>query len=86
MHIGQTLIACEDCCRFVANGDVPEDRPTISDDIRARITPATTVHLVNATDEDDNPTGEDWFSWSPCECCGSPLGGMRNHLAVLTAE
>jgi hypothetical protein len=28
---------------------------------------------------------EDWFSWSPCECCGNPLGGNRNRLAVLSA-
>ena len=21
-----------------------------------------------------------WFSWSPCECCKSPLGGNRQYL------
>lgn len=26
---------------------------------------------------------EDWFSWRPCECCGSPLGGNRNRLSIL---
>ena len=25
-----------------------------------------------------SPTAaESYFSWSPCECCGSPLGGNR---------
>lgn len=26
---------------------------------------------------DDNGTCEPFFSWSPCDCCGSPLGGDR---------
>lgn len=36
------------------------------------------LNLVNA----DNGE-EDWFSRSPCECCGSELAGDRNRLAVL---
>ncbi len=26
---------------------------------------------------DDNGNWEEFFSWSPCDCCGSPLGGNR---------
>lgn len=26
------------------------------------------------------PEGEAWFSWSPCECCKSHLGGDREYL------
>jgi len=25
-------------------------------------------------------TGEPWFSWSPCQCCGCHLGGNREYL------
>lgn len=26
---------------------------------------------------------EPWFSWRPCECCGSHLGGDREHLNAI---
>jgi hypothetical protein len=29
--------------------------------------------------------GESWFSWSPCECCGSHLGGDREYLYARNA-
>lgn len=28
--------------------------------------------------EGDSPSP--WFSWRPCKCCGSPLGGNREYL------
>ncbi len=32
------------------------------------------------SNEDETPhETEPFFSWSPCECCGSPLGGNREH-------
>lgn len=38
---------------------------------------------TNANDENgDGDTGIDEFSWSPCHCCGSHLGGSRYRLAV----
>lgn len=27
---------------------------------------------------------ETWFSWSPCEQCGYPLGGTREHATAFT--
>jgi hypothetical protein len=30
--------------------------------------------------------GEPWFSWSPCRCCQSSLGGMREYLYARDAE
>jgi hypothetical protein len=37
-----------------------------------------TVDMLHAHSEED--TGEPWFSWSPCECCGCMLGGNREYL------
>lgn len=28
-------------------------------------------------EQDENVGDEGYFSWSPCECCGSSLGGTR---------
>jgi hypothetical protein len=32
------------------------------------------------TPEDEGGDVDPWFSWSPCECCGSHLGGNREYL------
>lgn len=34
----------------------------------------------------DAPEGEPWFSWRPCECCKSGLGGMREYLYALDGQ
>ena len=51
-----TLDACVDCIAYVANGTVPEDRPTLADDILANLGPTDMLHLVNA--EGCNEAGE----------------------------
>lgn len=33
-----------------------------------------------AAGEDSESGGEPWFSWKPCECCKSHLGGNREYL------
>ena len=69
------LAACMDCTAYVANGTVPEDRPNLVSSIVATLGDAE--GLVCAGES------EDWFSWHPCECCASPLGGNRNLIAKL---
>lgn len=105
MRVKYTLDACVDCIAYVANGDIPEDRPYLADEIAANLGDDC-AYLVNADGCDqygklrrdlrgrkvtpDHPDyelyREDWFSWNPCECCGSHLGGDRNRLAVLREE
>lgn len=60
---------------MIANGDGEAEQ---ADKIAARW-PAP-LQLVAAEDS-DNPDG--WFSWRPCEGCGSTLGGDRYGVAVL---
>lgn len=87
------LSACIDCLAWLANGQVPEEStewPGVEEIGRIW----SGYHLVcSGPIEDENgimrdpetgepTTGEDWFSWSPCEVCGSRLGGSRNHAAA----
>jgi hypothetical protein len=64
------LSACIDCIAFLANGEIIEDRPNLPQEIAENWPPIEwTLHLKS----EENP----WFSWSPCECCGSRFGGTR---------
>jgi hypothetical protein len=74
-------MACADCIAWIANGDVPEDRPALAADIK-RVWGDAARHLVYSGGEDAEPS----FSWSPCECCGSRLGGNHEPFAVLAEE
>jgi len=71
------ISACRDCLLFVANGDLPEDGDWSPDHIE-KIWPCAEYVLVCGDTEQD-----DEFSWQPCECCGSRLGGSRHMLAAL---
>ncbi len=40
-------------------------------------------YLSTGTDwipKDQGGNVDPWFSWTPCECCGSTLGGNREYL------
>lgn len=76
------LDICVDCLVWLANGDLPEDRPELPQDIEIRWPARERWHLVPAGGEDDEPH----FSWSPCECCGSQLGGDRHKAAAWRRE
>ena len=65
--------ACEDCVMYLANGDIPEERPDLADDIAAQW--PNDKDLVIGTDTDE-------FSCRPCDCCGSRLGGSRTSFVV----
>ena len=56
---------CVDCLFFIANGDLPEDAE--------RAAEVRSIGLDWVITEDD----EGHFSWSPCDACGSRLGGQR---------
>ena len=79
------LVGCVDCLCYVANGDVPQDRPELPAIIAARY-PAP-LHVVTACEETAcEENGEGWFSWRTCDICGCRLGGERHSMAVLAPE
>jgi hypothetical protein len=84
-----TLSGCSDCRLFIANGDQPEDDDTLP----ARIDAEWSVS-DETCDQYGAVRGSLWFdivdggehvgfSWKPCECCGSHLGGDRYSLTAI---
>lgn len=61
---------CQDCLFILANGEGPDDVA----EALAKRWPVGTITLGRITDPDD-PEG--FFSSSPCDGCGSTLGGDR---------
>jgi hypothetical protein len=78
----QTLMACTDCLMFIANGDEPEDNGNQwSADNIARHWPPYQYNLCCGDSDND-----DDFSWQPCECCGSRLGGSRHEIVAIETK
>jgi len=75
MRIKQELLSCVDCVAYVANGEIPESRPHLVNEIRGRLGADARRLAVTCGDQID-------FSWAPCQCCGSLLGGSREAMVV----
>lgn len=82
---------CTDCAMLIANGETPPDMTQDETDAwLARTNDAGDVTLGRepgaldcdcwSTDTDQHIEGCErlTFSWSPCDVCGSTLGGSRN--------
>lgn len=76
-RVQYTLMACTDCLQYVANGEVAEGGQW-SPEAVSEVMGGDERWLCCGDSEID-----DEFSWSPCECCGSHLGGSRHELAVV---
>ncbi len=68
---------CGDCLQYVANGEVPEDRPELPAQVAAQWEELE-QHMCCGSSEDDEE-----FSTAPCDGCGSSLAGDRYGLVVL---
>ncbi len=71
------LSICSDCLLWIANGDdsslsaetVSEAAHLLAVQTSAALEPGTTVFLGG---------DDEWFSWAPCDACGTLLGGSRH--------
>lgn len=87
-----SLNACTDCIMLLANGQVMDGEGNdITAEIGRRIAmlwgdaEITLGALRGECDycpTDENADCEPWFTYSGCECCGSSLGGNRQHVTV----
>lgn len=77
VQVIDTLRACVDCLMYVANGELPDDRAGLDDDIDEYLDLQPGQFLCVGEDADDE------FSWHQCECCGSRLGGSRHEIIIL---
>ena len=68
------LWACDDCTLYLANGDVPEDRPNLPAEIHGQWPHDSDLVIGDESEE---------FSSQNCDCCGSSLGGARTSFVVL---
>lgn len=82
--------ACVDCFMTVALG-APSDDPDYVPAVvpLSSVAPGESVELgwrFPPRELRENPDGECvlGFSWSPCECCGSTLGGDRFAVSIVT--
>lgn len=75
---------CEECMFFEVNGELPED------DDRAKEIEEGLAKLgrvsSNFGSSEDEEDGYREFSWSPCDCCHTPLGGSRYRFALWLEE
>jgi hypothetical protein len=65
---------CTDCAMLAANGELAE----VSDCEPLGLVDGYVAVTCSGGDCDEH------FSWSPCEGCGSRLGGYRHSAVVLT--
>lgn len=93
-QVPRGLEICIDCVSLLANGEVfDSEGNNIATEHAAAIErewPDTEITLGRMHTEEclrfsdccehtDGPEPEPWFSWSPCEACGSTLGGDREY-------
>lgn len=83
---------CEDCLMYIAYGEEPEDplgrggknmEAAIERELAGRA--GHFVAGVDPTEDDEEGTGYEEFSWHECELCRSTLGGSR-HGATLVLQ
>lgn len=64
------ILICDDCRLFLANGDLPEDRPDLAEDIDHAWPHADGWSISVRGDDED-------FHAAPCDACRGPLAGGR---------
>lgn len=83
--VAEKMEACVDCVLYVANGEVTDAHGNDITDVMAdRIADHLGTEFAMCTlVVEYSESGDAWFSWSPCEICGSELGGDRLHVSAV---
>lgn len=82
--IADSLWLCIDCTIAEVNGDYSG----MEDEERAREVREALARVQERGSlapnwDSEEGTGIRDFSWNPCDCCGSHLGGSRHRFAIL---
>ena len=75
---------CEECMFFEVNGELPEDGER-AQEIEEGFDRLGEVSS-NFGSSEDGEDGYCEFSWAPCDCCGTQLGGSRYRYALWLQE
>jgi hypothetical protein len=89
-----TLAVCADCVSYLANGEVEDGMGHfITAEHAARMHAVwgedfdiSLGALGKQDEEDEDGFIEPWFSWQPCDGCGSALGGDREYATAWTEQ
>jgi hypothetical protein len=78
------IAVCVDCLLVIVGAEeiTDENGVDISERQVAAMTAVWGVDMSRMVVSSDDGT---WFSWSPCDGCGSTLGGAREKAVVLPA-
>jgi hypothetical protein len=80
---------CEDCLLSIAHGHSDNMSGADNAHLEARMKAELGdrkghwVTGIQPTEDDEEGTGYDEFSWSDCELCNSSLGGSRHGVSLL---
>jgi len=74
------LAICSDCLLFLANGDLPPENTEEQD---RQYLDRLAKHSKGFFNISPTCSGDPSFSWTPCETCGSRLGGDRHDANAL---
>lgn len=85
MRQSEIIDICVDCLFCLAYGSDHEGVPPGQGALIGDQWGATDLTLGCPADCCPDET-DPWFSWSPCQGCGSPLGGDREHATVLRED
>lgn len=82
MRLGEKLEVCTDCYLYTEYGYLYD----VSEEVKTRCSNSLTTfqadnNVILATDGGD---GSAEFAWTPCELCGSALGGTRHTLVAVS--
>jgi hypothetical protein len=72
------IMLCEECYFATEIGDMPEDAERAAEVEAGMVRTLPKGAWLSSGDSDNR---ED-FSWAPCECCGSRLGGSRHEAFI----
>ena len=83
---GTTINVCVDCLMVAANGETEgtPDREPLGLVGDREVTTGCLVHEFDADEQQSECRDEHGYSWSPCQGCGSKLGGDRYPLTYWT--
>jgi len=76
---------CVDCMFAEVNGEFPEDEERAKE-IEEGFKRLEAQGIFYPDFSNDEGDGYDEFSWAPCDCCGSDLGGSRYRYALFLAR
>lgn len=76
---------CADCMFAEELGELPEDEER-AEEVEAGLERLNREGEICPNFGGEDESGYDEFSWTPCDCCETPLGGSRYRYALFSVR